>query len=183
MAIIIAVSGLAGVGKTTATEFMAQDGVGFRFYAGQVVLDEAMARGLHPDAESEKTIRMEFREKLGPPAIAQLAAPHIMETLKTDTNVLLDAVLSPEELGYYEDQCGMNVALLMIEASFDIRSWRLSQREDRKLTADELRARDVLEKQGLGIARLLPKAKKRLVNEGSLEEFRVELQRFVQSIC
>jgi dephospho-CoA kinase len=183
MASIIAVSGLAGVGKTTATEFMAQDGVGLRVYAGQAVLDEVIARGLPPNAESEKSVRMGFREKFGPAAMAQLAAPHVMETLKTDTNVLLDAVLSPEKLLYYEDQCGINISLLMIEAPFDVRALRLSQRGGRKLTAGELRDRDVLENQSLGIARLLPKARKRLVNETSLEEFRVELQRFVQSVC
>jgi hypothetical protein len=162
---------------------MQQDGVGLRVYAGQVVLDEVIARGLHPGAESERAVRVEFREKFGIAAMAKLAAPHIMKTLKADTNVLLDAVLSLEELCYYEDQCGMNVALLMIEASFELRSLRVSKRGDRKLTATELRARDILENQGLGIARLLPQAKKRVVNEASLEQFRGELRQFVQSIC
>jgi dephospho-CoA kinase len=182
MSIVIAVSGLAGAGKTTSTEFMESEGLGQRFYVGQLVLDEVEARCLPAGAESENAIRLEIRDKFGTAAMAKLAAPRIIEMLQSKQNVLLDAVLSLEEFLYYTKECEIAVTLLMIEASFEIRSFRLAQRRDRKLTADELRTRDMLENQALGIERLLPTARKRIANDGTLEELHVQL-REIRTIC
>src|SRR4051794_8507763 len=126
MPIVVGVSGLAGAGKTTATEFLENACFGRRFYAGQIVLDEVAVRRLPAGPESEKIVRLDLRARLGENAIAQLAAPRITEILESKKNVLLDAVLSLEELRYYTETCSMDLALIMIESSFDVRSVRLA---------------------------------------------------------
>jgi dephospho-CoA kinase len=179
MARLIAVSGLAGAGKTTAIDFLETAGFGRRVYVGQLVLDAVRDRGLPPGPQSEKEVRLDLRNKHGLAALAHLAAPHVNEILKSNYNVLLDAVLTEEELAHYQLHCDRGLALIMISASFDIRAGRLSQRSERRLNATDLRTRDDIENNVLRLDRLTALASAQLVNEYSLEIF----QRQLESVC
>jgi dephospho-CoA kinase len=183
MPIVIGVSGFAGAGKTSATEFLEADGFGRRFYAGQIILDEVRARQLPLGPESEKIVRLELRSTLGRTAIASLACPRIVEILKRGENVLLDAVLSLDEFRYYTESCSASLALVFIESSFDVRSSRLVRRSERPLSPDELRDRDILEKEELHLARLATEARVQINNDNSFNEFHRKLREVVKAIC
>src|SRR5262245_3295471 len=122
MARLIAVSGFAGAGKTTAIDFLEARGFGRRLYVGQLVLDEVQKRGLPTGTQSENEVRADLRAKHGFAAFAQLAAPSANVILKSGHNVLLDAILAEEELKHYQLHCDPNLDLVLVSASFAIRA-------------------------------------------------------------
>jgi hypothetical protein len=140
---LVAVAGLAGADKTTATDHLESIGLGRRVYVGALVLNEVRRQGLQVGAENEKLVRVALRRTNGPHALAALAAPVVMDILGSGTNVLLDAIFNIEES--FEELCGNQVFLLAIAASFDVRADRLQHHCLRALTKDQLKARDETE--------------------------------------
>jgi dephospho-CoA kinase len=175
---LVAVAGLAGAGKTTATDHLESIGLGRRVYVGALVLNEVRRQGLQVGAENEKLVRVALRRSNGPHALAALAAPVVMDILGSGTNVLLDAIFNIEEYRHFEELCGNQVFLLAIAASFDVRADRLQHRCLRALTKDQLKARDETELNVLRTDLVFAEAPYRIVNEGSLDAFKAELERF-----
>lgn len=89
---LIALAGPSGAGKTTAVDYLEEIGFGQKVYLGQAVLDEIGAQGLRPEPESERHVRMTFRERYGPGALSILAGPQVEALLTRGINVLIDAV-------------------------------------------------------------------------------------------
>jgi dephospho-CoA kinase len=176
MARLIAVSGLAGVGKTTAIDFLEGAGFGRRVYVGQFVLDAVAARRLPLGPDNEREVRSEIRKLHGPAAFAQLAAPAVEQILRSSSNVLLDSILGEEELKYYQSRFDRNLELIFISASFEVRVSRLAQRPERSFAADDLRKRDDYENQVLGLNRVSASARKHLLNHDSLGKFCEDLE-------
>jgi dephospho-CoA kinase len=172
---LIAVTGFSGAGKTTAIQLLQSAGIGHRIYAGQIVLEEVIARGLPQGPDSENTVQIELRQQHGPLALAVLITPQITQCLEFGSNALLDAILSTDELQHYREHCRDRVTLLAISASFEIRAKRLENRRDRKSTAEQLRKRDESEASTLGIRNVIEAADCQLLNEGSLDDFKRQL--------
>jgi dephospho-CoA kinase len=180
---LIAVVGFAGAGKTTAIGFLEGIGAGRRVYVGQLVLNEAAARKLPPGPESEESVRLDLRQKYGLAALAVLAAPSIQRILKDNSNVLLDAILSPEELLYYRTHCDENLELIAITAPFEVRAQRLEVRSERKFTVKDLRKRDAVEATTLGTDRVISAANICLSNSTSIPDFRVCVEGYYRGAC
>ena len=158
---------LAGAGKTTAIDFLERQGLGTRLYVGQLIVDEVSARGLPPGPESELAVRESLREQHGLAAAASLAVVHVNQLCSAGSNVLLDAILFIEELKFYQDNCSGDVRLVLIDAAFEIRAKRLAERSDKKLSLQDLRARDQFEKGGIPRSA----AEFYLLNESGMQEF------------
>jgi cytidylate kinase len=182
MARLIAVSGLAGAGKTTAIDFLEGAGFGRRVYVGQFVLDAVAERGLALGPDNEKEVRSDIRKLHGPAAFAQLAAPTVEQILSSSSNVLLDSILGEEELKYYQSRCDPDLELIFISASFDVRASRLAHRPGRSFAADDLRKRDDYENRVLGLSRVSASAHTQLVNHDSLDKFSQDLQAICASM-
>lgn len=179
MTFLIAVTGLSGAGKTTAVNYLKNFARAEKVYLGQFVLDEVRARGLPFGPENERTIRLDLRAHHGPGALAVLATPVVQRFLRDGIHVLLDAVF---ELAEYEQlkKCCENadLVLLAIEAPFDIRARRLSERAERPYTPQQLRLRDETECARLGTDKVMATAANKIINESSMQLFENQLQAF-----
>ena len=179
MAFLIAVSGLSGAGKTTAVDHLKKLGLGEKVYLGDTVLDEVRARGLWPNSENERLVRLSLRSERGRGALATLAAPTVLALLRKGVNVLVDAIFEIEEYRHLETCCENSTpVLLAIEASFETRAHRLRLRVERPLTREELRIRDETEIDRLGTGAVMAGARYKIVNERSIRSFQIDLEQF-----
>jgi dephospho-CoA kinase len=177
MARLIAVTGFSGAGKTTAINYVAAATSSNRIYVGQLVLDEIRKRGLPLGAESERIVRLDLRQRHGLAGLAVLATSEIQQSLKLGKSVLVDAVLSVDELDHYRQYCDSTTYLASILTSFDVRADRLASRTERKLSRDELLKRDDLELVSLRTDRAIAAADTSISNEGTLRVFEQRLRR------
>jgi dephospho-CoA kinase len=173
---LLAVTGFSGAGKTTAIDLIAAYSKIDRIYVGQLINDEVIRRGLPPGADSERTVRLDFRRNHGMAGLAALAASAIRSNLDRGNTIIVDAVYSVEELDYYRQHCDGNTQLIAIDASFDVRADRVAIRTDKTLTRDELLKRDELEKVNLRTDLAIAAATILIRNEGPLSLFQEALQ-------
>jgi hypothetical protein len=148
-------------------------------YVGQLIKDEVIRRGLPPGADSELTVRLDFRHRHGMAGLAALVAPTVRSDIERGGTVLVDAVCSVEELNYYREHCDTHAQLISIEASFDVRAGRVAVRTDKTLIREELLKRDEFEKIDLRTDLAIASATIAIRNEGSLSAFQQDLQRQV----
>jgi dephospho-CoA kinase len=172
--VLIAVAGLAGAGKTTAVQYLQSRGVGQLVYVGAYVRAEVQRRNLAPTPENEQAVRQSLRDELGREALAKMAV-HNLQARNQSERILLDAICVKEECDFYRAVLGLNVLIIGIYASFDIRANRLEMRGSRPLSADQLRQRDRFECKNLGLEDVLSTSEYRLTNEGSLKAFESKL--------
>lgn len=177
MAHLIAVTGLSGAGKTTAINYLQRIGVGEKVYLGQAVLAEVNARGLPGGPDSERAVRLNFRQEYGPAALAVLASPQILQFLNQKTNVLLDAIFDEQEYVFVRDQCAKTSSFLLfsVEASFETRCERLMVRSERPCTPEQLATRDAYELNQLNTQKVIDRAAFKIVNETTIGEFEAKL--------
>jgi dephospho-CoA kinase len=173
---LFAVTGFSGAGKTTAIDFISKNSKASRVYVGQLIYDEVLRRGLSPGADSERIVRLDFRQRHGMAGLAALVAPVIRDDLERGGTVLVDAVYSIEEFDYYREHCNAGAQLISVEASFDIRADRVAVRQDKTLTRAELLKRDELERVSLRTDLAIASATISMRNEGSLGLFQDNLR-------
>jgi len=166
MAVLVALAGFSGAGKTTAADYFCNAGLAKKIYFGDVVLNEVRARGLPLTADTERAVRIELRERHGPAVFACRATPLIKAQLNQGVNVVVDAVFQDEEYRCLQDCCStaFSCILLAIEASFATRSQRLVARRERPYSSEELKARDNLERQKLHTDTAISGAKQKILN-------------------
>jgi dephospho-CoA kinase len=179
---IVAVTGHAGAGKSTAISYCQSLGLGDLVYVGQFVVDEVVARKLPLTPENERKVRLELRKQHGEAYLASLAVRKL-ETERLDRGVLIDAVLSIEELFFYQRRFGSDFQLLAIHAEFWARADRLSSRQTRSMTRDELQRRDELEIVNLRTDTVIRSASLNIENNGSLDEFHAALRQMASRLA
>jgi dephospho-CoA kinase len=177
---LVGVTGLSGVGKTTAVGYLSNFTCGRGFYLGQTVLNEVVARGLSQTRENERQIRIQLRREKGRAALATPYVDEIAECLGNGIPVFIDAILVPEEFGLLRSSVPNSPArLLAIEASLVTRQARLAHRSERPFTTEELQERDNTELQELGTGDVIAAAEYTISNEQTFEEFYTKLAEFV----
>jgi dephospho-CoA kinase len=179
----VAVTGLAGSGKTTAMEHLSELTSGRLLYLGQTVLDEVRARRLAKTPDNERQVRIDLRRDKGPAAFAIPHADLVVECVGKGIPVFVDAIFTQEEFDVLASGVSIGSAhLLAIDASFAIRCTRLACRAERPFSADELRTRDNYELKELRTDAVIGAAEYTIRNEGTLDEFYRQLGAFV-SYC
>jgi dephospho-CoA kinase len=173
---IIAVSGLCGVGKSTAVSYLARVTGGEVVYFGATVLHVVRERGLPETSANEQIVRIELRDQHGPAYLAMLEGERMKAILVEGRHVFVDAVYGVEEFDYLS-WLAASFFLIGIEASFDTRLARLGVRVVRPMTEPQLRARDAVDLTQLKGGNVLAKADVRIGNEGSMAEFEGAISR------
>ena len=178
----VGVTGLAGSGKTTAAKHLATLTGGQYLYLGQTVLDEVRARQLAGTREDERQVRLDLRRLKGRAAFAIPHIDRVAECVGDGISVFVDAIFVQEEFDVLASRVPSGSArLLAIDASFAIRSTRLSCRAGRPFSADELGNRDNTELKVLGTAAVIDAAEYTIRNEETFDEFYRRLAVFVSS--
>ena len=92
---LIAVVGMAGGGKSIATDYLKEHGWN-KIYFGGAVYDRMRKEGIEITPESQKEFRENIRKQYGMAAVAVLLEEEITESVKTQDTVL-DGLYSWDE--------------------------------------------------------------------------------------
>jgi dephospho-CoA kinase len=179
--VLIGVTGLAGAGKTTTINYLAERLPGRLVYVGQFIQDEVKQRGLELTAANEKRIRGEVRNAEGDAAFASRAIPHISTVLETSA-ALIDAIYVKAEWDLYGATFHQQTRLLKIDTSFEVRVARLADRPERSLTRAELADRDTFELEHLRLDEVFQIADVVISNEGTRAELERRLEELISTL-
>lgn len=168
---LIAVTGLAGAGKTTAIRHLEAGGIGRQIYVGAYIQAEVRRRNLEVTAENESIVRDDMRRLFGRDVFANMVVRELGNSVPQE-HLLLDAIYVREEADCYRQKLGMQIVILGLEADFELRAERLARRPNRSLTRQQLRDRDTYECETLRIHEVVAAADHRLVNDRDLANFK-----------
>lgn len=176
---VIGTVGLAGSGKGEFATVAEELGVPV-VTMGDVIRAECRDRGLDP-AEHHGEVATELREENGPAAIAEASLPHIEAALEDADTVLVDGIRSDVEVDVFEERFGDDFSLVSIEAPFELRRERVTDRgRDRVDEGGEgLQERDEREL-GFGLGEAMDRADVTVENTGTLEAFRTRVREVLE---
>ncbi|MCQ4332059.1 AAA family ATPase [Natronomonas sp. F2-12] len=167
---VIGTVGLAGSGKGEFAAVAERQGVPV-VTMGDVIRAECRERGLDP-AGHHGEVASTLREENGPTAIAEASLPHIEAALEEHDTVVVDGIRSDTEVDIFEEHFGEDFDLVGIEAPFEVRKERITERgRDDTEDGEGLAARDEREL-GFGLGEALGRADVTIENTDSLERFR-----------
>ncbi len=171
---VIGTVGLPGSGKGEAAAVARELGVPV-VTMGDVIRRECRDRGLDPSSHHGE-IAQRLREENGPAAIAERSLPLIEERLADADTVLVDGLRSDVELDVFRDRFGEAFHLVSIEAPFEVRRERITDRgRDDTDGSESLRERDEREL-GFGLGETMDRADVTIENTDTLEPFRKEIR-------
>lgn len=177
---IIALVGMCGSGKSVACEYL--ESLGYkRVYFGGVTMEKLKELGLEVNPVNEKMVRENLRKELGMGAFAKILLPKIKELAKNNF-VVLDGLYSWDEYKILQEEINDNIKLVAIITDKNKRIERLSIREVRPLTKDEVTTRDISEIENLAKGGPIAYADYFAFNNGTIEELQNKLKDIVNVI-
>ena len=175
---IIGTVGLPGSGKSEAAAVARTLDIPV-VTMGDVIREVCRNRGYDP-AEDHGTVAKSLREEEGPAAIAERSLPIIEAKLEANETVLVDGLRSDTELDCFRDAFGDNFVLVSIEAPFESRAERLSERGRDETDIDKTALRKREERElGFGMGTAMDRADVVIENTESLSEFHETIQQFL----
>ena len=199
MSKVLVLTGLPGSGKSVASEIAKTMNIPI-IIMGNVIRRETAERGLEPNSRNIGMVAMDLREKFGDDVVLQRIWPIISEELKQNNLVIIDGMRSIAEKNALVQLMGFEPEILAILASEDIRNSRLIERKrsddvDMELIEDDKKTkiqfkfkkneaiseRDAREK-GWGVESLLDQAHYQLLNEDSLDLFRISVKALLERL-
>jgi dephospho-CoA kinase len=158
---IVAVTGMPGAGKSTATKGLVAAGWK-KVVMGDVIRDEVKRRGLEPDAKNTGEVMRELREEKGDSAVADLCMTEIQKT--EAERVVVDGIRSMAEVEAFRKKAA--VMLVAVHASPNRRFSLLKERgrKDDPVSRAMFVQRDEREL-GVGIGRSIALADETISNE------------------
>lgn len=178
--IIIAVVGLPGAGKTEVTNFFVKKGFQ-KIYFGDITFEEIKRRNLEVNETNERMIREEIRKKYGMAAYAILNLPKIKKNFEQG-NIVLESLYSWDEYKIIKNEFGSAFYVIAVYAPPKIRYARLKNRETRPLTPEESKNRDYAQIENLAIAGPIAMADFTIINTGTLDELRGQIEKILNSL-
>jgi dephospho-CoA kinase len=160
---IVAVTGMPGAGKSTASEALVRSGWK-KVVMGDVIRNETRRRGLEPDAKNTGRVMKELREQGGDAAVADLCLQEIERT--HSEMVVVDGIRSVAEVEAFRRKAP--VLLVAVHASPERRFSLLTVRG----RSDDPDSREAFSKRderelSVGIGNAIALADEVLVNERS----------------
>lgn len=179
---VLAVVGLAGVGKSSVTQLLVDCHRMAPVYFGGAVLEAIQAAGLSVTPNTEREMREQLRADGGPGILAQRLLPSIHEHLALGHPVVVDGLYSPAEYTVLADTFGSSLATVAVHAPRRLRIERLAARHVRPLSAPEVDERDRHEIETLGKAVPIVLADYHIVNDRSRSDLATDVTNVLQSI-
>ena len=199
MSKVLVLTGLPGSGKSVASEIAKTMNIPI-IIMGNVIRRETAERGLEPNSRNIGMVAMDLREKFGDDVVLQRIWPIISEELKQNNLVIIDGMRSIAEKNALVQLMGFEPEILAILANEEIRNSRLIERKrsddvdiiitkDDKITKIEIKQeknqaiseRDAREK-GWGVESLLEQANYQMLNEESLDLFRISVKALLERL-
>lgn len=169
---IVAFVGYPLSGKSTAAEIAKEFGIPV-VTMGDVVREEAIKRGLEPNAENLGRIAEEMRKREGMDAIARRCIPKIRSLGPV---VIVDGIRGIEEIRTLRREFG-SVVIIAVEAPIQLRFQRARQRgrSDDVSRVEDLMERDRRE-EAWGLKEAMEIADFTIENTGNLEDFKEKIR-------
>lgn len=177
---VIGTVGLPGSGKGEAASVAREEDIPV-VTMGDVIREECRDRGLDP-SEHHGEIAKALRKENGPDAVAKRSLPLIERELEASDAVLVDGLRSMVEVERFREAFGDDFFLVSIEAPFETRAARLSDRgrDSSDVATEALRARDEREL-SFGMGEAMENADVTVKNTDSLERFRRTIRRLIEN--
>jgi dephospho-CoA kinase len=177
---VVSVVGMTGSGKSEVAAVFRSNGFSvIRF--GDITDEEVKKRGLKLTEANELPVREALRRERGMAAYARLSLPKIETALKNG-NVVIDGLYSWEEYLFLKERFGEDFIVVAAWASPRTRYARLANRGTRPLTAVEAAGRDRAEIENLNKGGPIAMADLTIVNEGTLDDLRKQVERIISEI-
>lgn len=177
---LIAIVGMPGAGKSIAANFFKEKGLPVLRFGDQTDIG-LKELGLPLTEKNERMYRESLRKELGMAAMAIKIEPRILKAAKDHNLIVLDGLYSWEEYTLLMKKFP-RLSLLCIYAPPEIRYERLSRRPVRPLARKEARSRDIAEIENLNKGGPIAIADYMIINKGSEEEFREQLEAYYSSL-
>ena len=139
MTLIVAVTGMPGAGKSTATEALVKEGWR-RVVMGDVIRAETERRGMAPSAKNTGEVMKQLRKERGPAAVAELCLESVRES--RSEKVVVDGIRSIAEVEAFRRQARVLLVAILASPSRRFELLRERGRSDDPLTYEMFAARD-----------------------------------------
>ena len=178
---LIAVVGMAGSGKSIATDYLEKNNWK-KIYFGGVTYRLMEEQGIErtEDGESEKKFREELRKKYGKECYAKILEPEIREALEKQ-DVVLDGLYSWYEYTFLKEKFD-NIKLICIVTDKELRYDRISKRVDRPFKRDDAITRDLSEIENLYKGGPIAYADYYILNNGTIDDYYNRLEEILKEI-
>lgn len=176
---LIAVVGMAGSGKSIATDYLKENGWA-KIYFGGVVYDHMKKEGIEITPESQKEYRENIRKKYGMAAVAVLLENEIKEAISKN-NTVLDGLYSWDEYVFLKEKF-KDLKLICVVCDKQLRYDRIAIRPDRPFNNEEIIIRDTSEIENLAKGGPIAYADYYIFNNGSLKDYENRLLEILEQI-
>ena len=176
---LIAVVGMAGSGKSIATDYSKEQGW-TKIYFGGAVYDRMRKEGIEITPESQKEYRENIRKQHGMAAVAVILEDEIKEAI-TKTNTVLDGLYSWDEYIFLKEKFP-ELKLICVVCDKKLRYERIAVRPDRPFNHEEIIIRDTSEIENLAKGGPIAYADYYIFNNGSLDDYETRLLEILKEI-
>ncbi|MCY4464041.1 MAG: AAA family ATPase [Chloroflexi bacterium] len=177
----LALVGMPGAGKTICAEHLAERGY-WTLRFGALVVDEVRRRGWDVNAENERIVREEMRDRHGMAAMAALSLPRLRAALAESRHIVIDGLYSFSEYQLLRGELGAPLLLLAIVAPRHLRYQRLACRPIRPLSASQALQRDIREIERLEKGGPIAMADFTLLNSGTTAQLLAQLDDLLREL-
>lgn len=177
---LIAVVGMAGSGKSIATDYL--EGKGWnKIYFGGVIYEKMKEENIEITPKSQKEYRENIRKKYGMGAVAILLKDKIALSYEQKDTVL-DGLYSWDEYLILKEKFKDNLKLVCVCCDKNIRYDRIGRRAERPFNKNEILERDLSEIENLAKGGPIAAADYYIFNNGSLNDYYKRLEEILSDI-
>ncbi|MHA2059308.1 MAG: AAA family ATPase [Candidatus Ranarchaeia archaeon] len=176
---VLGVVGMPGAGKTTVIDMITKFGASC-VCMGDVIRDEATARGWDHNRKNLSKLMFELREKEGPMVVAKRCVPKIQNA--TTSLVIIDGLRGLEEVEFFKEQFPQ-FQVILVHAKSMVRYNRLlnRNRSDDPKDWETFHQRD-LNELSIGIGKVIALSDHVLLNNSSLEDLQHQISEHIEPL-
>lgn len=177
---LIAVVGMAGSGKSIATDYLENKGWK-KIYFGGVIYNKMREEGIEITPTSQKEYRENLRKEHGMGVVAKILKEDIKKAY-SEANTVLDGLYSWDEYLILKEEFGENLKLICVCCDKKIRYQRIGNRKDRPFNYEEIVTRDVTEIENAAKGGPIAFADYYIFNNGDLNAYTQRLNEILDEI-
>lgn len=179
---IIAFVGLAGAGKSSAVEYVAEKGYP-KIYFGGIIYRAMDDAGIEITPESQQVFREEIRKNEGKDFVVKRVIQQAHDLIESgQKRILLDGLYTWTEYRILKHEFPGELSVIAIVAPRRLRHRRLASRPERPFTAQEATERDWTEIENLEKGGPIAIADHYVINDGDLDKLHQDIDSTLEEL-